>query len=437
MKRLISAVLFLAAVLGMSIRPALAQQRAESVHIYVFVMNKETNDPLNAMTVFYDEPASNCSGQHQEHVAAPPTTRQGETRIDIVTCSGPAMITVNGNAEFDTAVKTVELLPGRAGYNVLVKMEPKGRVVHIRTQGKENGSLVPVRALIYDQSGQRIAITDDQGFATVRYRFSIGETVKLQAKAPHWGATSASYIVGASEAGTRLTRSEDYINFVFGEEETPKQQLLSLDIRVSGMQGGKRIPIDHATIYDERGRSLGTTDARGRLWARIETALGETFQLKAEAYDWKTETQSVLARAERGIGSAGSPSLYHAVTFVLQPNAEEVHNLTVEVLSRETDKPLKDQVVDVYRPTSFPGMLEISNTTDDKGEVHFDSFDLSRALFNNEIRIKVGGGDCYPAVIENVPVSLMHGEAPRYLVYLRSLPPGPTNQGSLQACSPR
>ena len=434
MKRFRAVSLFLVGALTIFSTPVLAQQRAEPVHIYVYVANKETNEPLNAMTVFYDEPAANCGGEHQEHVAAPHTTREGETRIDVVTCTGQATITVNGNSEFDTAIKTVELLPGQARYNVLVKLEPKGRVVHIRAQGKENGSLVPVRALIYDQSGQRIAITDDQGFATVRYRFSLGETVTLHAKAPHWGASTASYIVGASEAGTRMTRSEDYINFVFGEEEAPKQQLLSLDIRVSGMQAGKQIPIDHATIYDEQGHSLGTTDARGRLWARIETALGETFRLKAEAYNWKTETQSVLARAERGTGTPGSPSLYHYVKFVLQPNGEEVHNLTVEVLSRETDKPLKDQVVDVYRPTSFPGMLEISNTTDDKGEVRFDSFDLSRALFNNEIRIKVGGGDCYPAVIENVPVSLMHGEAPRYLVYLRSLPP---SDPLLRVCSPR
>ena len=417
MKRSLLLCLFLVGVLATYAIPALAQQRAESVHIYVFVMNKETNDPLNAMTVFYDEPASNCTGQHQEHVAAPPTTRQGETRIDIVTCSGPAMITVNGNKEFDTAIKTVELLPGQAGYNVLVKMEPKGRVVHIRTQGKENGSLVPVRALIYDQSGQRIAITDDQGFATVRYRFSIGETVTLQAKAPHWGATTASYIVGASEAGTRMTRSEDYVNFVFGEEQTSKQQL-SLDIRVNGIEGGKRVPIDHATIYDD-GREIGTTDARGRLWTRVDTALGETLQLKVEAYNWKTETQSVLARAERGTGTPGNPSLYHAVTFTLQPNAEEFNNLTVEVLDRATDKPVQaNEPVQLYKPSSFPGDLIYETSTDDKGEATLESYHLTKALLNDTARIKAGGL-CYAPAVQTVAASLMQGQAPRYVIYLR------------------
>lgn len=401
--------------------PVLAQQ-AQIVRVNVIVTNAETNEPLMSMEVRYDEPPIACNGQHGEHVTSR-TTREGETAMAFITCTGTATVTVAGGQDFETQQQSLEIEPGQAGYNVFFKLVPRGRVVHIRVQGRnESGELVAVpSATVYDRSGNQLATTDAGGMATARVKEVLGETVTLRAEARNWKQASASYIVGAYHSGSKITRSEDYVNFVLnGEEERAKQEI-SLQILVQGTEHGKRVAVDHALIYSETGEYLTSTDAGGHAAAIVKVPFGETFRLKAEAHRWNSETVSLLARSEtRGAyaGPAGSKYLYQQVKFSLQPATNEVGDLVIEVLDRTTDKPVPAASVHLYKPTGFPGTLMGVETTDHQGEVTFDSRHVESALAGQETRVGVTHGG-YEEAVQTVAASLTTTESPRYVAYLK------------------
>ena len=437
MKRCTLFCLFLVGVSAACVIPALAQQ-AQIVHVYVIVTNRETNDPLNGLTVHYDEPPTACNGMHGNHVTgrtSRPLIGQpggaGEAAMRFITCTGPATITVDGGSEYNSQTTDLEIAPGQVGYNVFVKLEPKGRVVHIRVQGRsEKGELISVRALVYDRNGQRIAMTDDEGLATAQVREALGETVTLHAEAPHWRTGTASYIAGAYHSGSRITRSEDYINIVLGEEEQTTQEI-QLSIMVKGTKGESTVPIEHALIYDGEGHYLTATDDRGHAAAIVEAPFGETFRLRAEATRWKTETQTLLARSEtknRYAGPPGSKRLFQQVRFLLEPNPNETGDLIVEVLDRETDKPVAAAAVRLYKPVGYPGTLQASETTNHNGEVRFTSWHMEHAFSANEARVEVTHGG-YLDAMQTVVQSLTTSEEPRYVVYLKPKKETPKTSG--------
>lgn len=419
-RRLLASLAFLAVSCLGSAVPAYAQQ-AQIVHLYVYVTNSETNEPLMSMAVHYDQPPIACNGYHGGHVVSS-TIREGYTQMGFITCTSTATVTVLGGPDFDTQQQTLEIEPGQVGYNLFFKMVPKGRVLHIRVQGRnEKGELVNVAsATVFDRNGNQLATTDASGNATARVKEVLGETVSLRAEAPHFKPGTASYIAGAYHSGSKITRSEDYVNFVLGEEEVTKQEI-ALQIYVQGTEDGKRVPVEHALIYNENGEYLTSTDARGRAVAVIEAALGETFRLKAAAHRWNSETLSLLARSETQTsyaGPAGSKYLYQQVRFVLQPATNEVGDLVIEVLDRGTDKPVPSAAVRLYKPSGFPGKLVGFETTDHKGEVTFDSRHVESALSGQEARVGVSHGG-YEEAVQTIASSLTTAESPRYVVYLK------------------
>ncbi|MBV9973747.1 MAG: hypothetical protein JO135_10480 [Candidatus Eremiobacteraeota bacterium] len=433
MNKVILALLVLVLTQFGSITPAVSQQILEIVHVNVIVTNKETNEPMNGLTVLYDAD-SNCNGERHDHVVGR-TSRslvgqggaQGEAEISLIACTGPATITVEGGSEFDTQTKEIQIVQGQYRYNVFVQLESKGRVVHIRVQGRsEKGELIPVRALVYDRNGQRIAMTDEEGLATAQVPEALGETVTLRAEAPHWRSGTASYIAGAYHSGSRITRSEDYVNIVLGEQEQTKQEI-QLSIMVKGTKGENPVPIEHALIYDGEGHYLTSTDARGHAAAIVEAPFGETFRLRAEATRWKSETQTLLARSETKNSYAGRPGskyLFHQVRFLLEPATNEVNDLIVEVLDRDTDKPVAAASVHLYKPTGFPGLHIAAQTTNHSGEAMFNYSNVEHALLQGEAHVGVTHRG-YEDALQTVPVSLTTAELPRYVVYLKPKQPEP------------
>lgn len=420
MKKTLAVSILLGLIQLILVAPVLAQQ-AQIVHIYVFVTNAETNEPLMSMDVHYDIPPIACNGFHGGHVSNR-TTREGEAAMGFITCTGPATVTVVGGPDFETQQQTIEVEPGQVGYNMFFKLVPRGRVVHVRVQGRDDrGQLVPVSsATVYDRNGNELATTNAGGLATARVREVIGETVTLRAEAPHWRGGTASYVVGASEGGSRIARADDYVNFVLNGEEQTKQEI-ALQILVKGRKNGQSVPIEHALIYDENGHYLTSTDARGHAAALVEVSFGETFRIKAEAHRWDSQTLSLLARSETRNAYAGSPGskyLYQQVAFTLEPATNEVGDLIVEVLDRTTDKPIPAAAVRLYKPSGFPGKLVGSEITDQKGEATFDARQIENALLGQEARVGVTHGG-YEEAVQTVAASLTNADEPRYLVYLK------------------
>ena len=422
MNKLISIALFLTGLLGASVIPAIAQQQ-QWFRIIVYVHPKEVRGeriPLSGVRVTYVEPASSCRPRGGQSVSV--THGNGVAEFYFQACPGPATITVPGGSDYDTQVRTIEIAPGESGLNLDFAMEPAGRVLHIRVQGRlANGTLVPVpNATVYDRNNQQLATTGADGSATAHVKEVLGETVYLHAEAAHWRAAASSYIAGAYQSGSRLTLPSDTVGFVLNAEEEAAKQAIALQITVKGTKRGSTAPIEHALIYDENGRYLASTDSRGHASALVEEAFGETFRLKAEAQHWNAETQTLLARSETRNSYAGSPGskyLYQTVRFTLSPATNEVGDLVVEVLDRDTDKPVPAAAVWLYKPTGFPGTLVGSETTNHNGEVTFDNRHVERALSENEARVSVKHGG-YQDAVQTIAGSLTTTELPRYVVYL-------------------
>ncbi len=248
----------------------------------------------------------------------------------------------------------------------------------------------------------------------------MGETVVLQARAPHWPSATGSYVVGASEAGSKLTRSTDYVNFVLNSEESAEQEI-ALQIMVFGTKDGGRVPIEHTLIYDESGHFLTSTDSRGHAAALVKEPFGETFRLKAEAQHWGSQTQALLARSETRnsyAGPVGSKYLYQQVRFTLPAATNEIGDLVVQVLNRDNDKPVSGAAVRLYKPTGFPGTLVGVESTNQQGEATFDARHVEQALSGQEARVGVQHGG-YSEALQTVAGSLTTAELPRYVVYLK------------------
>ena len=404
--------------------PAFAQraQQAQIVHLYVFVTNAETNDELVSMNVHFDEAPSACNGFHGGHVTDH-TLRGGEAQMNFVACTGPATITVIGNADFETQTKSIEIQPGQAGYNVVFKMEPKGRVLHIRVRGRDaSGNLVPVHfATVYDQQGRHVATTDYNGMATARMRETLGETVTMRADGgSKWGEASSSFIVGASEGGTALTRSDDYINFVMKGTGDENAEGVELIISVVGQGSKGHVPVHNASIYDGEGRHLVTTDYNGKASVSVKVpANGEPYTIKVDAGSrWKPASKEIFGGPRGSNGTvpynlAGS----RAVMVVLEPSTS-AKELTVEVLNHDTDKPVGSATVTLYKPDKFPGTPVAHAETNLEGIATFSADEVAEAMLNGSAHVGATHGGSKSAV-QTLSGELLQGEAPKYVLYLK------------------
>jgi hypothetical protein len=398
------------------------------VHIRVYVYNAQDGTAVPAATVYFRELGGGKCG----FSTGAATGADGIANFSgFIACQGAAIIEVIGGQFFKTGREEFQIVGGQSGYNLELGLEPKAqrpslhtnkyidqkeRTLHIRVQGRlANGKLVPVHyATVYDRNDRHIATTDYAGHATARVKEVMGETVTLRAEGSHWRDATSSFIVGASEGGTRLTRNDDYVNFVLNGTGEAQAEDLELAVRVRGLKNGKHVTVHFASIYDAQGHHLGTTNYAGAATVHVKAPLGESFVVKVDATHWKPATETVIAGTA---GGAGQTSAYSHVDFLLQPDVAGA-KLTVEVLDRESDKPIQSASVTLYKPTAFPGVRIAHGTTNHKGEVTFDAEETESALLNGEARVGASHGGSEPQV-QTIAGSLLTGEAPRYVIYLK------------------
>jgi hypothetical protein len=412
----------LAAQIGWMIPVCAQAARPPSrVRVNVFVDNAETKEPLMSLDVHFDIPPNTCD-EPQAQQFPDRTQRDGSASIEVLPCLRTMTITVVGGQNFASQTKSIEIQPGSPGVNVYFKMEPKGRVVHIRVRGREsNGTLVPVHfATVYDEQGAHVATTDYNGMATARMRDPMGETVRMRADGgSKWGEATSSYIVGASEGGTALTRSDDYINFVMKGTGEETAQEVELSISVVGQQGSGRVPVHNASIYDEQGRHLVTTDYGGRATVRVKAMPGEPYTIRVDAGSrWKPASKEIFG-GPRGSNGTVPYNLAgeRAVTVVLEPG-ETAKELTVEVLNHDTDKPVPSATVTLYKPNRFPGTAVAHAQTNSEGLATFSSDEVEEAMLNGAAHVGATHGGS-KSTVQTLSSELLQGEAPRYLLYLK------------------
>lgn len=429
MRSKLLAALLLFTQLGWGI-PADAQSRPyQNVHIQVYVYNMDDGSPVPALNVFYEETGGQyCSGTRpfgQSYIMSGESGGNGVADFTVEACPGEAVIHVNSSQFFRGNRVAISIGPGQQFLTVRVPLEPIGqstklqtnkylnpqtRTLHIRVRGRQpNGKLVPVHyATIYDRHGRHVATTDYNGMATAQVKEVMGETVTLTADATHWGQATGSFIVGASEGGTRLTRADDYVNITMnGGEETREE--IALEVFVRGAHGSKTIPVGSARISDAQGHYLMTTDVSGHAKTHVNAPFGETYTIKIDAgAHWKPATHSFEAGSRSGASNV--------VRVVLEP-AQPYKELTVEVLNRETDKPMPGVTVTLYKPSSFPGKVIAHEATNAEGLATFDSSAVEEALLNGEARLGAAHGSVKPAM-QTFAGSLMEGESPKYVLYV-------------------
>jgi len=421
-------ILWLCAVLqAICIVPA---QAADSifVNLRVYVYNRNDNSPVPGATVHFK------SGQQCRHTFstfAATSGPDGMANLGFDACPGEATLTVIGGQFFQTHQEAIVIQPGAQTYEIDMPLEPRAqrpslhtnkymnqteRTLHIFVRGRlANGKLVPVHyATVYDRNDRHIATTDYAGHATARVKEVMGETVTLRAEGSHWREATSSFIVGASEGGTRLTRNDDYVTFVLNGTGEAQAENLELAVRVRGLKNGKHVTVHFASIYDAQGHHLGTTNYAGAATVHVKAPLGESFVVKVDATHWKPATETVIAGTA---GGAGQTAAYSHVDFLLQPDVAGA-KLTVEVLDHESDKPIQSASVTLYKPTGFPGVRIAHGTTNHKGEVTFDAEEMESALLNGEARVGASHGGSEPQV-QTIAGSLLTGEAPRYVIYLK------------------
>lgn len=320
------------------ILPAVAQTGPlRPVHIRVYVFNRATSSAVPGVTVHF---AQNRTAPCPTGASGSAVTDvDGVAEINAEACAGPGTIFTHGSdvlsaggvstnvltsrqSQFSSGADFIHIVSGQSSYLVRLPLVPtenneghgsEVRTVLIRVRGREaNGTLAPVHsATIYDEHGKLVATTDSSGLGRAEISAPMGETVTMRADGgSKWRPASSSYIVGASEGGTRLTRADDYVNFV----------------------------------------------------------------LKAK---------------------------------------EENGSLTVEVLNHKTDQPIAGASVVLYKPDHFPGTLVASSTTSDAGEAHFGGSALGEADLNGETRIEASHKG-YETAVQTVSGNVAH-----YVVYLK------------------
>jgi 5-hydroxyisourate hydrolase-like protein (transthyretin family) len=433
-------VLFLFAAQIVWSVPAYAQVQ-QVVQIRVYLFNKQTGAPVPSTTVYFEQSRTAACPTGAAYSA--PTGADGIANFTVPACVGEAAIVVNVSQNFPGGAALVFAVNrGQLTYFARVPMTPmsqsdinaepsnkffnQDRTLHIRVVGRAGGKLLPVHyAQIFDQQGNKIATTNYQGTAAVKHKEVVGETVTLRAVPADmpanwkegWEPASASYIVGASEGTVRTTIPEDHITIVLnGNNNNVEQHPLDVIVRGSKPQRTdvkcRCVRVAGAKIVDQQGHVLGVTNASGQATVTIEVPLGEEYTVRAEAKHWITASESLQSGS---IGNAGVASTiaHEHVEFLLQPNTNEQGNITVEVLDRETDKPIGGASVTLYKPDHFPGTSVGTGSTDAEGNSTFDAEEADRAMLNGEARIGVKHPG-YESAVQTIAARSDH-----FVVYLK------------------
>ncbi len=429
-----------------SIVPVRAAESQIWVHIRVFLYNRHNGGAVPSQTVnFHQNRTAACPTGAFKSVEAGP---DGVAEMYVYACLDTAALYVDsGNAlsggmQQFTGAALITVARPNTNYNVRVPILAVGenpnynsnkylnqdRVLHIRVLGITGGKRVEVHnATIYDLQNNVIAHADWHGIATVRHKEVLGESVTLVAEASpccnnneSWKPTRASFIVGASEGTVRSTIPEDHITFVLnGDNENVERH--PLDVIVRGDRPGLKnrcqcVRVGDATIFDEHGHVLGTTNSVGEATVTVEAPLGEEYTVKVEAKHWKPASERLQSGSSGNAGVLGiSTYAREHVEFRLQ-SAQEHGDLTVEVLDKETDKPVHGVDVILYKPDHYPGTVVGHEETSAQGEAVFNAQDVDEAMLNGEARVeaKHGGWESTTQTISEV-----NGEAPRYLIYIK------------------
>jgi hypothetical protein len=431
----------IAALIGSQLvyaQPSAAQSTSpyfQTVHFQVYVFNASDGTAVSGETVFYEENGGQyCRGVRplgSMYIGAGDTGGDGVADFNVEACPGSATLTIHGGSLFNTKQIIIAIAPGQRSYETRIGLTQKNRArvpsdkynnqsertLHIQVRGRlANGTLVPVHfAGVYDRNGRHILTTDYNGDATARVLEVMGETVTVHADGSHWREGTGSFIVGASE-GVRITRNDDYVRIVLNGEGDNLTEEATLTFTVHGKSNGRSgwTAVHFATIYDEAGHHLVTTDYAGHGTAHVKAKLGEAYVVKVDGGSrWKPASKDVLIGGAGGIGATVASN---RIDFLLEP-AQAAKELTVEVLNHETDKPVAAASVTIYKPNHFPGTPVARATTDAHGLAKFDAEEVDSALLNGEARVGATHGGSKSAV-QTLAASLLEGESPKYVLYL-------------------
>jgi 5-hydroxyisourate hydrolase-like protein (transthyretin family) len=163
-----------------------------------------------------------------------------------------------------------------------------------------------------------------------------------------------------------------------------------LAIRVQGRNwDGTVVPVHYATIYDTRGNVVVTTGYDGRANIRHDLPLGELYTLTAEALHWQPQKASFTVGAASGGTTLTLINDY--VNFMLRPQ-QSVASLTVEVVDRDTEKPIDAVLVTLYKHKSTSAVVGTMRS-DSEGKALFTSVALSQAQLDGValVGVKVNG----------------------------------------------
>jgi hypothetical protein len=417
--------IFLSAQLGCTI-PAYAQGGQQQIHVRVYVANSRNGSAVPSATVYFEEqrtvPCPTGAAGSAE------TGPDGVADIYVTACAAMAEIWVSRMQNFPGGgAGFIHIASGQTFYQWRLSMTPanapveEDRTLHIRVRGRESsGTLVPVHfATVYDEQGKHLATTDYNGMAIAHVREPMGETIRMRADGgSKWGETSSSFIVGASEGGTSLTRADDYINFVMkgtGEENAEDVELI---ISVVGQSSKGHVPVHNATIYDGEGHHLVTTDYNGKASVHVKVMTnGEPYAIKVDGGSrWKAASKEIFGGPRDSNGTVPyNLKGGRAVTVVLEPTTAK--ELTVEVLNHDTDKPVGSATVTLYKPNTFPGTPVAHAETDSEGLATFSSDQVDEAMLNGSAHVGASHGGS-KSTVQTLSGELLQGEAPKYVLYL-------------------
>lgn len=410
------------------------------VQVNVYVKNASNGTAVPGRNVYLVRDEARVAGDSRpfSYFEAEETDVEGTARMVGALMPGTWSLEVYGGSLFDNAVQQIVIQPGVYSYQTTLALKPfNGRYqtrdlpfhpagergLYIRVQGRDpkTGQNVPVRyAEIYSLQGHPIVMTGYDGTAVIWHTVPLGEMSTLKAEALHWEPGTASFISGAAESGSRLTRSDDYINFVLNSNETPEQH--NVLVRVQGRQNGSLVPVHYAMIYDSQGHEVVMTGYDGTATAKVyDLPVGEEYQLHAEANHWKNGTATVTVGAQE---NSRLTSGNDRANFILEPEAgEEAAPLTIQVLNHSTDKPIAGATVTLYKPNRFPGTAVSHGTTNSDGEISFTAEEIAAARLNGEARVGATHGDFTPNV-QNVSSEQLSKSGTNFALFLRPLPSG-------------
>lgn len=269
------------------------------------------------------------------------------------------------------------------------------------------------------------AVTDDAGNATINEALAPGVWLveHHQGFGGTWSDAHATFEIGPGRTSYQISLPLAHSGGRVANTPPTPPGSRELAIRVQGRdKNGQVVPVHYAAIYDSRGREIVMTDINGKAVVRHDLPLGEMYELKAEANHWKTGTSSFTVGAAEGGSRLTLQNDY--VNFMLSPSVASGAPLTVEVLDRKTDKPIRGASITLYKPNKFPGTAIATKSGDAKGEATFDGDQISEAQLNGNARVgaKASG---YDNAVQDVTAELFSqadantgGEA-RYVVYLK------------------